>query len=108
MILEYLKKFGAKTEGLRTWNDYVQAVEKMTDDGAKDKKPSKKVAAMVDRMRELDRNPLMHPRDTLDTTAADLLLTLSAVTATEMARELKQKGGGVPSLISDPSKATPA
>jgi hypothetical protein len=105
MILEYLTKFGAKTQKLHTWNDYVKAVQKLVEapDADQPEKPSAKVATMVDRMRELDRNPLMHPRDTLDTTAADLLFTLAAITATEMARDLKRKKGHLkPALIAAP------
>jgi hypothetical protein len=61
MILKYLKAFGTETRDLKTWFDYVKAVSEAEADG---RKPSKKVAQMLDRMRDLDRNPLMHPRDT--------------------------------------------
>jgi hypothetical protein len=85
MILKYLKAFDAKTDGLKTWFDYVKAVEEAKCEG---RPPSKKVAQMLDRMRDLDRNPLMHPRDTLDVTQADMLFSLAAITVVEMARDM--------------------
>jgi hypothetical protein len=88
MILKYLKAFDAKTEGLKTWFDYVKAVEEAKCEG---RPPSKKVAQMLDRMRDLDRNPLMHPRDTLDVTQADMLFSLAAITVVEMARDMEQR-----------------
>jgi hypothetical protein len=98
MILEYLRKFGRSTENLRTWNEYVQAVLSMAN-GKNSPIPSKKVAAMLDRMRELDRNPLMHPQDTLDTTSADMLFSLSVISIVEMARDLLQVGKQIPANV---------
>jgi hypothetical protein len=44
---------------------------------------------MLDRMRELDRNPLMHPSDTLDEVGADSLFKLGIVTITELAKDMR-------------------
>ena len=44
---------------------------------------------MLDRMRQLDRNPLMHPRDSLDEMAADTLFKLGIVTITELAKDMR-------------------
>jgi hypothetical protein len=88
MILRYLRAFDAKTDNLKTWFDYVKAVEEAECEG---RKPSRKVAQMLDRMRDLDRNPLMHPRDTLDVTQADMLFSLAAITVVEMARDMRQR-----------------
>lgn len=105
MILKYLEAFGTKTDGLKTWHDYVKAVDDAEEDG---RKPSKKVGQMLDRMRDLDRNPLMHPRDTLDTTQADMLFSLAAITVVEMARDLQQQDGEIVSLPVPASKPKPA
>ena len=86
---EYLQSFGVVTKSFKSWNDYIQAAKKLIEKGEGGRKPSAKVTAMLDRMRELDRNPLMHPRDTLDVVAADQLFKLSAVTVVEMVREMK-------------------
>lgn len=45
---------------------------------------------MLDRIRELDRNPLMHPRDVLDEMSADTLFTVSVAAITEMAKDLRE------------------
>lgn len=85
---EYLSAFGVVTAKFKSWNDYIVAAQKLVDDEKATLKPSAKVAAMLDRMRQLDRNPLMHPRDTLDTIGADQLFKLSAVTVVEMVRDM--------------------
>jgi hypothetical protein len=48
---------------------------------------------MIDRMRELDRNPLMHPSDTLDEMAADSLFKLGVITITELAKDMRDMAG---------------
>lgn len=106
-ILHYLESLGvAGTKKLKTWNEYVKAIIKLSEDDEAKLKPSPKVEAMVDRMRDLDRNPLMHPRDTLDTTSANMLFQLSALTVSELARDLKKHGKG--KTVSDLVKALAA
>ncbi len=83
----YLNSYGQKTGGFKTWNDYIKAATDVKHD-ATGRKPSDKVTAMLDRMRSLDRNPLMHPRDTLDLSSADMLFRLSTITAVEMAKDM--------------------
>jgi hypothetical protein len=92
MMDAYLKSFGV-TSVMHSWNDYIKAAKKLIDDEKADKKPSPKVAAMLDRMRELERNPLMHPRDTLDLVQADMLFRLCAITVVEIARDIKINEG---------------
>lgn len=87
---DYLKGFGVDTSKLKNWYAYVTAAKKLIDDTGAQIKPSAKVAAMLDRMRDLDRNPLMHPRDTLDTNGADQLFKLAAITVGEMVRDLRR------------------
>lgn len=87
---EYLKCFNVGSKK-RTWNDYVKALSKLIEDPKSQAKPAPKVAAMLDRMRELERNPLMHPRDTLDAVQADMLFKLCAITVIEIARDMKTK-----------------
>ncbi|KPH08475.1 hypothetical protein CO657_15030 [Rhizobium acidisoli] len=87
---EYLKEFGVDTKKLKNWFAYITEAKKLIDDPAASPKPSPKVAAMLDRMRDLDRNPLMHPRDTLDTNGADQLFKLAAITVGELVRDIKR------------------
>lgn len=86
----YVKSFGVTTK-MVSWNDYVKAVQKLIDDPKAKDKPSPKVGAMFDRMRELERNPLMHPRDTLDSIQADMLFKLCAITAMEFVRDMQNR-----------------
>lgn len=110
---DYLKFFGQKTNNKKTWSDYIKAVTALIEDAKAREKPSEKVAAMLDRMRVLDRNPLMHPRDTLDAMQADTLFKLCAITVTEIARDMKAKhikryaSAALPSPPSPPPVAGP-
>jgi hypothetical protein len=93
----YYKIVSQKEKEFRSWHDYVEALEELATEAAKSdgKYPSPKVAAMLDRMRQLDRNPLMHPNDTLDEMAADTLFKLGIVTITELAKDLRDMAGQV-------------
>lgn len=96
---DYLKAFGV-TKKLVSWNEYIKAAEEVANSKGAGPKPSKKVTAMLDRMRSLDRNPLMHPRDELDTASAGHLFSLSAITVAEMVKDMRSvKGSEVVALI---------
>ena len=110
MMEHYLSDFHYIGKKCSSWFDYIEAMKKINDDNDRINKPSKKVIAMLDRIRQLDRNPLMHPQDTLDTTQAETLFSLSAITIIEMARDLSAKEpvlsqGDLP-LIHTPSPLT--
>jgi len=92
VMKDYLRYFSIDTKRLKSWHDYVSVTKKLIDDEKAAKKPSAKVAAMLDRMRELDRNPLMHPTDTLDQVQADMLFRLCAITVVEIVRDMKHIG----------------
>jgi hypothetical protein len=91
----YYRAVSTTEKEFRSWHDYVEALEELAQekDGIKPKYPSPKVASMLDRMRQLDRNPLMHPSDTLDEMAADTLFKLGIVTITELAKDLRDMAG---------------
>ncbi|UDQ90274.1 hypothetical protein LJE71_04485 [Xanthobacter autotrophicus] len=90
MMDHYLKEYNVELKH-STWHHYIYSMTKLSEDMERTEKPSKKVVAMLDRMREIDRNPLMHPQDTLDCTQAETLFSLSTITIVEMARDLKTK-----------------
>ncbi|MEZ5872398.1 MAG: hypothetical protein R3D32_11285 [Nitratireductor sp.] len=96
VMSNYLESFGIKPESMKSWNDHIKAAEKLIKDDTAKTKPSAKVAAMLDRLRELERNPLMHPRDTLDTVSADMLFRLCSITVIELARDKAQKENAEP------------
>jgi hypothetical protein len=88
---DYYKAVSGKDKEFRSWYDYVEAFKELEAEvnGKKPKFPSPKVSAMLDRMRQLDRNPLMHPRDTLDEMSADTLFKLGMITITELAKDMR-------------------
>jgi hypothetical protein len=92
---DYYKQVSGKDKEFRSWYDYVEAFKDLEAevDGKKPKYPSPKVSAMLDRMRQLDRNPLMHPRDTLDEMGADNLFKLGLITITELAKDIREMAG---------------
>jgi hypothetical protein len=90
MMAAYYKAVSGNSKEFKSWFDYVEALEELaSDDSSPQKHPSSKVAAMLDRMRQLDRNPLMHPSDTLDEVGADSLFKLGIVTITELAKDMR-------------------
>lgn len=107
MIDRYLSSFGKDTSKLKSWNDYIKAAERLIEDDNVTPAPSHKVAAMLDRMRALDRNPLMHPTDTLDNVSALTIFQLSSVTVIEMIRDIsgiKKQDQGTVEFKSKPSQ----
>ena len=86
-ILAYLAKRTSNVEKLKSWNDYFNLIEKLTNDLSGLHKPSAKIGPMIQRMKDLERNPLMHPRDTLDIAGADQLFNLASITAIELAKD---------------------
>lgn len=102
---DYLKSFGV-TKKLISWNDYIKAAEEVANSTGAGPKPSKKVTAMLDRMRSLDRNPLMHPRDELDTASAGHLFSLATITVAEMVKDMRgAKSNSAVALIASKSGA---
>lgn len=95
VMAAYYKAVSGKEKGFRSWHDYIEALETLATQAKESKAsyPSPKVASMLDRMRQLDRNPLMHPSDSLDEMAADTLFKLGIVTITELAKDLRDMAG---------------
>lgn len=95
VMAAYYKQVSSKEKEFHSWHDYVTALTELEkgENGVKPKFPSPKVAAMLDRMRQLERNPLMHPSDTLDEMGADTLFKLSIVTITELAKDMRDMVG---------------
>jgi hypothetical protein len=88
---DYYQAVAGKKPKFRSWYDYVKGFTRLanTRGKRKSKYPSPKVAAMIDRIREFDRNPLMHPRDTLDEPGADTVFNICIATMTEMAKDMR-------------------
>ncbi|NGO63370.1 hypothetical protein G6N76_06760 [Rhizobium daejeonense] len=103
---DYLRAYGV-TKKLFTWNEYIKAAEELANGKGINPKPSRKVTAMLDRMRSLDRNPLMHPRDELDAASAGQLFSLTAITVAEMVKDMRAvKGSSAVAQIAAGASAT--
>lgn len=79
--------------------DYYVALEGFTKDSAP-RVPDPKTLRTIREIEDLDRNPLMHPRESLDSNEAAILFNLTTSAIMAMARELIAiRGAAVPALI---------
>lgn len=69
LLLAYCRAYGAKVKG-RNWNSYIKALEVMTT-------ANPKTLAVLDQIRDLHRNPTVHPEDTLTTDEGTSLLGIA-------------------------------
>lgn len=91
VMASYYQTINGSAGDFKSWSDYNKAfidLEKSKEERGS-KYPSAKVVTMLDRIRQLDRNPLMHPQDTLDEMSADTLFTVSVAAITEMAKDMR-------------------
>ncbi|WP_125461706.1 MULTISPECIES: hypothetical protein [Rhodomicrobium] len=90
VMAEYHSSASQSPREFKSWNDYIIALDDLTKSDPSKKYPSRKVIAMLDRIRQLDRNPLMHPRDSLDEMGADNLFGIGIATITEMVKDMRE------------------
>jgi len=67
----------------RDWGSYVDAMKKVGIDS--------KVTSVIDNIRALERNPLMHPEDWLDVDESIGIFTISNTAISRLAGEIKKK-----------------
>lgn len=92
MIKNYIESYGKPTSKLKTWSQFVKAMEDLDKEKISDgEKMSPKISSMIDRIREIERNPLMHPEDVLNLDSADTLFSLSWIVISEMAKDIKER-----------------
>ncbi|GAB5463630.1 hypothetical protein [Hoeflea alexandrii] len=103
-ILSYLSKRMPDVKKLKSWHDYLQQIERLAKELDEPKKPSNKIAPMIQRMKDLDRNPLMHPQDNLDIAGADQLFNLASITAIELAKDDARMARGQLPATENPSE----
>ncbi len=85
----YYQTFSGKPgKTLRSWDDYIKALQKIRDEGA-DPSPTAKTLSELDQMRTFDRNPIMHPRIVLTESDARILFGSSESLIIAMAQEIK-------------------
>jgi hypothetical protein len=83
----FMNKPGATKTG---WKDYVIELRKLHTRKPKPKHlPDNRTLYAIDEVREHHRNPLMHPREVLSDTDADMILTVAKAAMVKMAEEIK-------------------
>lgn len=93
LLDDYYGRFaGAEKKELKTWGDYISELKGLCK-GKAVPKPSEKTIRVLDQLRDLDRNPLMHPRSVLDETEAQVLFNLVTSAIVAMATEIKMLEG---------------
>jgi hypothetical protein len=108
MLECYYQLFCGKTGPLRSWHDYIQALQKVAAAGASPA-PSPETIARIDEIRNSTRNGIMHPRLTLEEEEAMPLFSLAHAVICRMAQELiaARATGAVTGPVLVASGATP-
>lgn len=71
MLRAYCHHFGASPTGSgRDWGKYIKALRAVLDDASTTNKPNKRTVELLDAVRSVDRNPLVHPELSLDNDGA--------------------------------------
>lgn len=105
-IEAYYQAFTGKPGTLRSWHDYIQALEAVKGGP---KAPKEKTIAEIQQMKDDYRNPLMHPRVVLDEAEARILFANGESLIMSMASEIKAHAppssgmGPVTALLSEGS-----
>jgi hypothetical protein len=90
MLRTYCDHFGAKPKGNgRDWGRYIVALRIVLDDQAALKKPNKRTVELLDSIRDVDRNPVVHPDQNLDHDAALLMFDLCKNAVSLMVVDIK-------------------
>lgn len=91
VMLSYCEVFLGKfdDDAKHTWGQLLHALEKCK----KDPCPDKSTLAILEQIKNVDRNELMHPRKRLDLTEATRLFYLATSSIIAMAMEMRAKRG---------------
>jgi hypothetical protein len=87
VLEDYYCRFTGKSGTLRSWHDYIDALEKALNAGFS---PAAEQQTLVylNQLRSLNRNPIMHPRVVLDETDAFEIFDLGRAAISKMVKEL--------------------
>jgi hypothetical protein len=91
---QYYRFFSKKNKELRSWHDYVEALEKIFKDKTAAKKPEERTIRQILHLKEASRNPIMHPRSVLSETDAEVIFSEGKSVMILMAQELQRCGAG--------------
>ena len=84
----YYHHFTGKAGMLRSWHDYLNALDKAIAAG---RKPAaeKQTLAYLNQLRDSSRNPIMHPRVVLEEADAFIIFDLGCGVISRMIQELQ-------------------
>lgn len=85
----YCDTFGVKVTNKETWGVLLKGLSECTAEA----KPDKNTIKLLEQIKNVDRNDLMHPRKTLDLTEATRLFHLATSAIIAMAMEIRAKSG---------------
>jgi hypothetical protein len=87
MLRKYCDYFGAKPKGNgRDWGRYIGALRDLT---APAKTPNARTIELLDSIRAIDRNPLVHPELNLDSEGALMVFDLCKNAISLMALDIR-------------------
>ncbi len=84
---------------MRNWGAYTKILTKCANDPNKTLRPDVKTIALIDQIREMHRNPIIHPEDNLDEDKALVLFDVCKSAITAMACELKETTPSLPLVL---------
>jgi hypothetical protein len=90
MLRKYCNHFGGVLKGGgRDWGKYITALRDVLQDQSKPKKPNGRTIELIDSIRAIDRNPLVHPEQNLDSDGALLAFDLCKTAVSLMVTDIK-------------------
>lgn len=99
LVLEdYYRSFvGPDGKRCVSWHDYIVKLGDITNEDGKER-PDKKTLRNLDQMRDLDRNPVMHPKLTYSESEAVEMFNNGTTAIMAMAREMQANAPSLPLL----------
>jgi hypothetical protein len=83
VLIEYKTAAGVKKSKTRNWNKYIQDLKAAGAD--------QKIVAILDQIRDLHRNPLMHPEVVLTMPEASAIFGICQSAITIMAQDMEKR-----------------
>jgi hypothetical protein len=103
VLFDYYSAFLGRPTSRLMMGEALAALDKRQKDGPQPT-PSKKTLRTLREIKDLDRNPLAHPQDTLDMTEAKALFDLAGIVIAAMLREIDGLGAVHVQLAEAPSQ----
>lgn len=89
----------ATADECKSWANFVSKLNEVAKQKNRSVGPSRKVIRNIDQMRDLDRNPIMHPRDNLNASDAFILFQNATTALISMLTELSELPEAQPDLL---------